>query len=564
MGLKLVCFQNAVQLLQQSGGTGGPDAASSGGRGSLAGPLPDLLVSARAEPGGSCLLHIGAAAGHADVVRALLHMGMPCNIVPDVGEHAGRSPYMCAAGDAVNAFHVYFFEQIALGNYSTVMELLNSGVSAALRDGFASDDSALHWAVSFGKKDVAQLLLDHNCDVNSVNAEKQTPLHLACKNGGESMIQLLLERGARVDVRDLAGRIPSDVLSASSPVAASSLRSLLPPEFDRAAGSDRKLNGSYVDDGSSGVELNAAAPPCSETRIEEEATAPPESPTRSPFIWPEPQICEFISGSFQVGLVPDPLVISIDVDASLRVAAERALELSGLHSCLSAFGISISVLTNAKSAKIHLCIDNLLCSGAQRYVISITSSGINLLSSDLRGLHYGLSTLLQIIKFYGSTGDAEVSSRSNDQEEVPEAMSPSGADFHSYGVSGATVVIPDRNDVPRQRTVLTVPRLFIEDWPDVLDRTVKMPISWDSLVNIDYITANVAFLSRCRVSRILLSFETMTSQFLGSDPAESNDKKLFAMGAYLRHVDLICRDYEIELYPIMCVNLGDPMEKSDR
>ncbi|KAF4222100.1 hypothetical protein CNMCM5878_006695 [Aspergillus fumigatiaffinis] len=43
-----------------------------------------------------------------------------------------------------------------------------------------------------GSEDIVQLLLDHDWDVNEVNAEDQTPLHLAAQNGDRSVVQVLL------------------------------------------------------------------------------------------------------------------------------------------------------------------------------------------------------------------------------------------------------------------------------------------------------------------------------------------------------------------------------------
>jgi hypothetical protein len=481
-------------------------------------------------------------------------MGMPCKTIPEVGECSGRSPYKCSIGDATSAFHVYFFEQIALGNANTVSELLGSGLPASLRDGFASDDAALHWAASFGKEDVARLLLlDQACEVDATNADQQTALHLACKNGSKSMIALLLEHGAHSDIRDRQGRIPADLLPSKADGALRDMLSPRPAEPATLGSIDR--NSPHDADRLSGAVEALVRVPVAEP----EANRPPAR--TPPFIWPEPQISDFGNGFFQILLAPDPLVISIDVDVSLRVAAERALELSGVRSCIAALGLPASVLTNAKSATVHLCIDNILCSGIQRYVINISPTGINLLSSDVRGLHYGLSTLLQIIKFYGTTASSGFLETREVSDSGTDQMSPIGADFNSYGLNGATVIIPDQSDVVRQRTIFRLPCLSVEDWPEVLDRSVSMSISWDSLVNLDYVTANIGYLSRCRVSRIFLSFESITSD---SDAPDGNEKRLLALGSYLRQMELICRDYEMEVYPLISVNLKEPFDQSER
>ena len=51
-----------------------------------------------------------------------------------------------ATGAAIQAFHVYFFEQIAMGNLNTIKGLLNGGVNVNLCDGSKLNDTTIHWA----------------------------------------------------------------------------------------------------------------------------------------------------------------------------------------------------------------------------------------------------------------------------------------------------------------------------------------------------------------------------------------------------------------------------------
>jgi hypothetical protein len=66
---------------------------------------------------------------------------------------------------------------------------------------------ALALASHFGRVEMARMLLDLGLDPNRYNPEgghsHSTPLHQAVAGGHETVMQLLLERGARTDVRDL-------------------------------------------------------------------------------------------------------------------------------------------------------------------------------------------------------------------------------------------------------------------------------------------------------------------------------------------------------------------------
>lgn len=110
-------------------------------------------------------LHVAALFGHADVVRSLLHAGASLTAYPQKGEYAGKRPYELAVESSRQAFHVYLFEQIAMGNVDVITKLLIGGVPVDIRDGSKTDDGTLHWAVSFGSTQVAKLLLSYGFQV---------------------------------------------------------------------------------------------------------------------------------------------------------------------------------------------------------------------------------------------------------------------------------------------------------------------------------------------------------------------------------------------------------------
>lgn len=70
------------------------------------------------------------------------------------------------------------------------------------------NETLLHWAVAAGRKEVVELLLSKNADVNAQNAHTPSPLHLAAANGNRPLIELLLKHGADVNRGAPAGPTP--------------------------------------------------------------------------------------------------------------------------------------------------------------------------------------------------------------------------------------------------------------------------------------------------------------------------------------------------------------------
>jgi ankyrin repeat protein len=67
------------------------------------------------------------------------------------------------------------------------------------------ESTALHWAISLNKMDVARMLVECGADVNQPGARGQRPLHWAVWRRAED-VQFFLDRGARVAAVDEQGR----------------------------------------------------------------------------------------------------------------------------------------------------------------------------------------------------------------------------------------------------------------------------------------------------------------------------------------------------------------------
>lgn len=117
------------------------------------------------------------------------------------------TPYQIATDSARDSFHVYLFEQVAIGNLSAVEQILNSGVSACLSDCSNTKDTLLHWACTFGQFQIAAVLIEFGAAVNSPNELQQTPLHTALISASNQpstleMVKLLMDEGGALIALD--------------------------------------------------------------------------------------------------------------------------------------------------------------------------------------------------------------------------------------------------------------------------------------------------------------------------------------------------------------------------
>lgn len=102
-----------------------------------------------------------------------------------------------------------------LGHKEEVERLLKSGVDINAR----SDDAytPLHLSLIGGYPDIANMLIGKGADVNvkTTNWEQTTPLHLAAALGYESTVRLLVEKGADINAVDSGESTPLHLASST-------------------------------------------------------------------------------------------------------------------------------------------------------------------------------------------------------------------------------------------------------------------------------------------------------------------------------------------------------------
>jgi len=78
-------------------------------------------------------------------------------------------------------------------------------------------NTGLHWAVRYGQTQVIRLLVDkYSATVNAQNADGETPLHLAVREGRDDIAQYLLQNNADANIAALDGTYPLHSAAASN------------------------------------------------------------------------------------------------------------------------------------------------------------------------------------------------------------------------------------------------------------------------------------------------------------------------------------------------------------
>lgn len=128
-----------------------------------------------------------------DVIDTLLKLKIDPNSVDNEGEF----PLWYAVGDGDSYLPIMQLLITHGANVNQYIEVKNSNFSGC---------TALHLAAILGHKYTAQLLINHDADVNLKTANDVTPLHGAVEAGNAYIVELLISKGAQVNEKDNVGK----------------------------------------------------------------------------------------------------------------------------------------------------------------------------------------------------------------------------------------------------------------------------------------------------------------------------------------------------------------------
>jgi len=179
------------------------------------------LLDGHDEEGNSLLL-TALYHGQPRLAAALVVRGAPVNVweaaalgdVQRLQAHLDTRPalLMAHSHDGWTALHLASH----FGHVDAVRFLLQSGARVRARSTNPLANEPIHAALAGRNLEVTRALLDAGADPNAIEHGGFAPLHQAAEPGDVPLIELLLARGARPDVRDDQGRTALDLATAGA------------------------------------------------------------------------------------------------------------------------------------------------------------------------------------------------------------------------------------------------------------------------------------------------------------------------------------------------------------
>ncbi|XP_040261388.1 histone-lysine N-methyltransferase EHMT2 isoform X3 [Bufo bufo] len=171
------------------------------------------------EEDGSTCLHHAAKSGNLEMLSFLLSTGQ---VNVNAQDNGGWTPIIWAAEHK----HI-----------DVIRTLLTRGADVTLQDNVSIQRSfpfidfhipvcfisfcafsslqekniCLHWASFTGSAEIAEILLNAQCELHAVNFHGDTPLHISAREGYIHCVNLFLSRGADTEIRNNEGDTPCDL-----------------------------------------------------------------------------------------------------------------------------------------------------------------------------------------------------------------------------------------------------------------------------------------------------------------------------------------------------------------
>ena len=177
-----------------------------------------IYTSDSVDPDGNTILCAAARWGHKRIVRRALKWHCELNHYNDDGmtavelavihNHESVAEYLIEKDAELTMFGRTLLHEAAqrkMNNLATT--LLQRGVPVNSMD--SDKMTALHEACIVGAWNMTRMLIDRGASLDATTAKTgQTPLHMAAEKGQLRIVGLLMEAGARIDIKDGEGRTP--------------------------------------------------------------------------------------------------------------------------------------------------------------------------------------------------------------------------------------------------------------------------------------------------------------------------------------------------------------------
>jgi len=169
----------------------------------------DLILTRKDYPN---TVHLAACKGDLDRVTMLIEGGTDVNVKDEFGctplhwaalaDSPAVAGFLIAKGADVNAKHGRGYTPLMTARALPVVELLISKGADIQGQDALQGQTKLHMACVGGEKDVADLLIRRGADVNLRDKRGATPLWIAARGGHKEIVELLIEKGADINASD--------------------------------------------------------------------------------------------------------------------------------------------------------------------------------------------------------------------------------------------------------------------------------------------------------------------------------------------------------------------------
>jgi ankyrin repeat protein len=172
-----------------------------------------MMCAARAAQNstGSLLLGVEASTEGLDVVGAMVGSNWEADDRRD--DFDAIIMMLCAKCSHFHGISNHLVIAAIAGNERMVRPFLAYGakigyICTRTLDGSRRFGTALTFAIRYGHKDVAELLLAGGAHLETRNQDEETPLFVAVRRGHEDIVEMLLEKGADIEVKNSVKETP--------------------------------------------------------------------------------------------------------------------------------------------------------------------------------------------------------------------------------------------------------------------------------------------------------------------------------------------------------------------